>query len=506
VIAFAVVLLLSALRAPLAGADAIKFALRTLGGISLYVAAANLLRTPRAVLTTAVAMSMGAVLAASLMWAELHLPGAARSLAPFHVQSYDVFDLPRASGPFQYPNIAAMYLEAALPVALAAGAAFDARRAGGFRIGALAAVLGGVVIVQALSLTASRAAMLTAFVVVAGVGLHAFWRKTRARWQAPAVLAIFALLAIANAAVGSLVGLRMKFWHDDAWYRSTITPVAALPASLPPSERTTFDVDVRNSGARAWPATGPKHVALSYHWFDGATGALVVYDGVRTLLPAEVAPGASVRLHATVKAPMQPGHFRLHLEMVHEGTTWFGAEGDAGLDAAVIVGDRAAADAAPPVVGITPPPPLQAALDRAPRRMLWRAALLAWREHPLLGLGPDNFRHAYNRYLGLSRPDERLHANNLYLETLAGLGLAGIGALLLLVVSVARAARTAIRHHGAASVAGLIAAGASIGLAAYLVHGFFDYFLEFTPTYGLLWLLAGIVTGLAARDGTRVIE
>ena len=35
--------------------------------------------------------------------------------------------------------------------------------------------------------------------------------------------------------------------------------------------------------------------------------------------------------------------------------------------------------------------------------------------------------------------------------------------------------------------------GPAIGLAAYLVHGFFDYFLEFTPTYGLLWLLAGIV-------------
>jgi O-antigen ligase len=138
--------------------------------------------------------------------------------------------------------------------------------------------------------------------------------------------------------------------------------------------------------------------------------------------------------------------------------------------------------------------------------MLWRAALMAWREHPLLGLGPDNFRRAYNRYLGLSRPDERLHANNLYLETLAGLGLAGIGALVLLVVGFAGAARTAIRHHGAASVAGLIAIGAAIGLAAYLVHGFFDYFLEFTPTYGLLWLLAGIVAGLAARDTAKAIE
>ena len=90
---FAIVLLASAARAPLARADAIKFALRNLGGIALYVAAANLLRAPRAALTTALAMSTGAVVAALLMWAELHVPGAAAALTPFHLSSFDVFGL-----------------------------------------------------------------------------------------------------------------------------------------------------------------------------------------------------------------------------------------------------------------------------------------------------------------------------------------------------------------------------------------------------------------------------
>jgi hypothetical protein len=503
VIAFALVLLLSALRAPLARADALKFALRNLGGIALYVAAANLLRAPRAALTTAIAMSIGAVVAASLMWAELHVPGAAEALVPFHAASFDVFGLARASGTFQYPNIAAMYLEAALPVVLAAGAAFDAGRGRGFKIGTLVAVLAGVAIVEALSLTASRAAMVTALVIVAGVGLHAFVRKTQARWQAPAVLATFALLAVANTALGSLAGLRMKFWNDDLWYRSSITPVGAMPTGIAPGLRASFDVDVHNKGARPWPASGWQNVALSYHWFDAATGALIVYDGLRTLLPNDMPPGATARLRATVKAPEEAGRYRLHLEMVHENTTWFAEQGDAGTDAMVNVGDYAAA---PPPVAITPPPPMTAPLERAPRRLLWRAAVMAWREHPLLGLGPDNFRRGYNRYLGLERPDERLHANNLYFEILASLGIAGIGALVLIVIGFAGAARTAIRHHGAATVGGLIAAGAAIGLAAYLVHGFFDYFLEFTPTYGLMWLLAGIVTGLAARETATVTE
>jgi hypothetical protein len=91
----------------------------------------------------------------------------------------------------------------------------------------------------------------------------------------------------------------------------------------------------------------------------------------------------------------------------------------------------------------------------------------------------------------------------LYFETLASLGLAGIAALVFVVIGFARAARSAVREHGTASVAGLVAAGAAAGLAAYLVHGFFDYFLEFTPTYALLWLLAGLLAGLASDSDDR---
>ncbi len=96
-------------------------------------------------------------------------------------------------------------------------------------------------------------------------------------------------------------------------------------------------------------------------------------------------------------------------------------------------------------------------------------------------------------------PDERLHANNLYFETLASLGLAGVGALALVIVGFAgaapgaRSAATAPRRPRVCSPP-----GAAAGLAAYLVHGFFDYFLEFTPTYALLWLLGGMLAALAA--------
>ena len=150
-----------------------------------------------------------------------------------------------------------------------------------------------------------------------------------------------------------------------------------------------------------------------------------------------------------------PGRYRLHLEMVHEGVTWFGVQGDAGLDAIVEVRTDATPAAARAPRRVAPPPGAgEAPLERATRTMLWRAALMAWRDHPLLGLGPDNFRRGYNRYLGLPHPDPRLHANNFYLETLASLGIAGVAALALVIVGFGRAARRALRRHGTSSTAG----------------------------------------------------
>ena len=184
--------------------------------------------------------------------------------------------------------------------------------------------------------------------------------------------------------------------------------------------------------------------------------------------------------------------------MVHEGITWFDERGDAGYQAVVDVSPSTGAAPTPPRA---PEVAVPAPLTSAPRAQLWRAAVTAWRDHPLTGLGPDNFRRAYGTYLGLANPDPRLHANSLYLETLASLGLLGIGALSLTIVWFWRAGRRALRVHGASAPAGLLAAGVCAALAAYLVHGFVDYFLEFTPTYALLWLLGGMVTALGGDEG-----
>src|SRR5207237_914526 len=51
-------------------------------------------------------------------------------------------------------------------------------------------------------------------------------------------------------------------------------------------------VTLRNAGRLVWRAGGP--VAISYHWLPGEGGAPVVWDGKRTPIPRDIAPGESL--------------------------------------------------------------------------------------------------------------------------------------------------------------------------------------------------------------------
>jgi O-antigen ligase len=131
------------------------------------------------------------------------------------------------------------------------------------------------------------------------------------------------------------------------------------------------------------------------------------------------------------------------------------------------------------------------------RPELWLAAVRLFRQHPLLGVGPDNFRRRYPEVIapksGKKYDDDRLHANSFYFETLADLGIFGVAALVLLLVALGRA----VLAHARARRLPLLACG--IAAALFFVHGLLDYFLEFTPLYGLFWLTLGL-TASGARS------
>jgi O-antigen ligase len=502
------VVAVSALAAPVHRAAALKFALRSTSGVLLFFAARDIVRGPADARRLTVAAVVGAALAAGSALLELALPDAHALWRPFRPVTFDTLGLPRASGVFAYPTIAAMYLEAALPLALCVPLA--RRRAGGSvaaadRAGwpAAASLALGALLVAALLLSATRSALAGA-VVASGALLALGWRAGRGvRVAAAGGLALVAL-AVAGTFVlapdgpSSDLARRLLFWRDTSWYGVRYAFDGGDRLTMTAGAVTTVGVRLRNTGQLAWAHDGPSPVLLSYHWETADTGApRVGRDGKRTSLPADVAPGGELHVDGAVEAPGESGRYRLRWDLVREQMTWFSERdnNDTGDQIVEVVADDEVAGskgaAAPQLEAgtleykLTPSQPS--------RQELWRAATLLWRRHPLLGVGPDNFRRRYPEVIHPPRgqrpyEDERMHANNFYLETLADLGLAGVAALALLALALGRAVRA---NAGAAAGRGgdaLLALAWGVGAATFFVHGLLDYFLEFTPTYGLFWL------------------
>jgi hypothetical protein len=481
----------------------LKFALRSLGGGLLFFAARDLLRAPGLGRRVSQAVVAGAVISALAALVDSALPGAESLWRPFRTGAFTALGLPRASGAFAYPTIAAMYWEAAVPLLVVAlfGSGRGLDRLRPWIGGLVATVLAGVLI-GAMLLSATRTALVGA--ALASLAMVVLARRTggpRVRLAAGGSLALTAVLVGLTLLPGrsdSLLSQRLHWWRDGDWFKARYT-VATGPLILKAGKTVAVPVTVRNEGALIWLRGGSNPVHLSYHWErDDATGPRLEFDGRRTILPAAVQPGETVHLLGGVKAPWTPGHYRLRWDMVCEYVTWFSERGNptADQEVEVVPGPKKPAGtsddddmlASSLEDWVTPATPSRA--------QLWRAAVRLWLRSPLLGVGPDNFRRLYPEVIAPTREghrfdDDRMHANNFYLETLADLGLLGVAALCLLVAALVRRARV----HAAASR--LLPLAAAVAVGTFFVHGLLDYFLEFTPSYGLFWLLLGL-----AESGT----
>jgi O-antigen ligase len=113
-------------------------------------------------------------------------------------------------------------------------------------------------------------------------------------------------------------------------------------------------------------------------------------------------------------------------------------------------------------------------------------------DHPLLGVGPDNYRLLYGGYAAIPNFDARIHSNNMYLEILAGTGLVGGFAFAWFCWIAARRVVHPVLRPSDAQVATMAAAVCAAAIAIAL-HGLADSFLGFTGTY----IPIAIVLGLA---------
>jgi hypothetical protein len=493
VLAWLIVQFLAAIFAPIEREAAMKFVLRSAGGAALFFIAADWTRSPRRVAVIMSAIAIGAVVSALAGWLEIESSAVQSALFIFKTQTTLVGGQVRASGTFQYANTAAMVWEAALPILIAVGVWWSIERAQ--RRWLILVLITSLIVIEAIVLSSSRAALVSSGLALAIMIIADRVSSIRSGVARPAAFGLIALAALIGAQlfINPLLATRLKSESDDSWFQAAIQPTqASLTASG--GETITQAVVITNTSVRAWPTAGARPVYLSYHWIQTATRRVLIIDGARTRLPRDLAPGEGATITASVEVPNVPGTLTLQWDLVQEDVTWFGARGSpvAEVNVNVMSGQPIAEPAAPPTSSQL------VSTSSPPRAELWRAGVKIWLAHPLLGVGPDNFRHVYGTYLGQTEFDDRITANSGVMEVLATTGVMGLIAGLWVVIAMAILVQRQWRTLTNRSTR-VLALGLSVALLAFFLHGTVDYFMEFTPTYGLFWLIAGLLVGLLAR-------
>jgi hypothetical protein len=101
---------------------------------------------------------------------------------------------------------------------------------------------------------------------------------------------------------------------------------AIPPITGTASSTTTAQITLGNTSNFTWPAAGANPVTLSYHWLTTA-GKTVVWDGLRTKLPADVPAGQLTQVQANLAFPSAAGTYILRWDLVQEGISWFSGKG-----------------------------------------------------------------------------------------------------------------------------------------------------------------------------------
>jgi O-antigen ligase len=131
------------------------------------------------------------------------------------------------------------------------------------------------------------------------------------------------------------------------------------------------------------------------------------------------------------------------------------------------------------------------------RYRYWQVALESWADRPLIGLGSAGFRVAWLKER--DRVDQSADAHSLYVETLAELGLVGLGLLLLFLGGVVCGL---VRLHRLEAAA---AAGPAAALAAWAIHAGLDWDWEM-PALTLIALMLGAAALAWSEEVRPVVE
>ena len=485
---------ISAVSAPTGRVNALHMTGRLTFGLAVLLLTVSAGSTPGRIRRVMTAVFLSGLTVATLAILEyLQVGVVLQGLRAFRPDVSVVGAQVRAGGTLQYPTIASMYLE----IVFAFGLGILLAGLDGRRVASVAATfLGLAAIAEAVTLTFTRAGlvtMATSLLLVGGTRYRQ--RGADGGVRLVAALAVMILVLFATSQSTQSLWLRLTSEGQEAWYRFAVDAPAELTLGTGALE--TVPVRATNSGRVAWDSRADPPFYLSYHWLQADADRVVIFEGSRTSFTAPVSPGTTVPVQAQVRAPILPGHYRLMWDVVQENRLWFSTEPGAATAAFSRV-----TVSGPPAEEAVATSPLPLLAVRPGRLLLWRAAARMFAAHPILGVGPDNFRLLYGPYAGLVNADARIHSNNMYIEMAVGGGLLGGVGFLWLVW------RAAGRCAAAVTVAAASERSWAIGIAAaglaVLIHGFVDSFLSFTPIYIVISITLGLA--VACTSGAETLR
>jgi O-antigen ligase len=139
------------------------------------------------------------------------------------------------------------------------------------------------------------------------------------------------------------------------------------------------------------------------------------------------------------------------------------------------------------------------------RLQLWTSSLAMVRDHPLLGVGLDNFLYQYRSHYVLPTAWEEInlsHPHNVVLDFWLRLGLAGVALLAWLMVGLFRRGWSAYRAlAGAQDGLALMVLGAMAGVVSMLAHGLVDNAFFLVDLAFAFMIAAALVQGATSDPG-----
>jgi O-antigen ligase/polysaccharide polymerase Wzy-like membrane protein len=474
--------LLSAAVAPMNRGLAVKFALRMAAAAVFALAVAA---TPPDVLRRSIrALTVACAVVAVLAILEgTGVTGPDPFLDRFRRAPFWIGLSRRASAGSESPNLAAaMLLYGLVP---AVGLAALRRRPS--RVVVPLTVLFSLGVL----LTYSRGGLVALAAALMALG-SALAVRHRSHARAP-LLALLTFLAAAAA-----FAVTARSWRALPYPAEGVPAYAARYApgeaflSFGPGEVRAVPITLTNTGSQPWSTA-----VLGCSWQRAEAERSMDWPAtaacpITPVPPA--APGESVRVEAAVRAPVGEGRYLLVWDLRADGWVMSSAGVPPATVPTVVSLDPAAAQPFSYAVPAT-------AWQRG-RGALWRTAVAMWRERPLLGIGPDNFRWAHAAYAGWPRggQDALIPANNMFLEAAATTGTLGLIALLGTLVATARVSLESLSRAPAGSPEAAWSAVTLALIAGIAVHGMVDSFLGFTGHY----LFLGLVVGAASAYSTSL--